>query len=153
MPTLVTSKRRAREWYLEVQDSAGSAWERIAGLNSLTPSGATTMVDVTDFEDEGFLRQYVGQRDGTVTASCHYAEAADGTKGDGIARVETLLGEVGPDSIGKFRIRRPLATSAVAFDASVSGPITLTGSGGGLNDPNAFDIELMISGEPAVATV
>lgn len=153
MPVALTSKLPARSWYLEVESATTGNWNRVGGINSMTPAGSNTTVDATDSESDGFMEQYIIQRGGTVTFDGFFAEAADGTKDAGVERVNDAVAEVGPAANRKFRIRRPLATSSVVFDAAVDAPITMTGTGGGMTDINGFSVTLMITGKPTETTV
>lgn len=142
----------ARDWIFEVQDSAGSTWLEIAGINSFEhdPNANNASLETTDFASDGEYEGIQVQRGGQLSLEGMVDRGAAGTTPDpGQVRVDVLGTLKGYASLGDFRFRHVDDTEWTLWDASVQPGA----KGGGNNDATSWGATIVRSGAATTAAV
>lgn len=127
-----------------ISGTADDVWTRIKGLNNLSHSPSSESADTSDFDSNGRGEHMKAQRgESWELAGFTLEDVATGDRDPGQAAVETLGQQVGPDSLGWFKVESP-GGNAIIFQGSVE--VTL--AGGGNNDAAAWGATIEVSGEP-----
>lgn len=142
---------RAMKFYIStgagtdtIPGTADDTWTQIKGLNSRTHADASVDADTTGDDSEGASEHMVAERGETWTLAGHkLIDTATGDLDPGQSAVEDLAGEVGPDSLGFFKVEYPGGNIEI-FKASAK----ITKPGGGHNDPASWQAVLRVSGVP-----
>lgn len=122
-------------------------WVAINGVNQFGPQWSGNQADTTTFSDGGWLTHLMASRGATFGIGGLVIESeADGSRDPGQEACEALALEIGQSSLKQFRITTP-GGNTVKFLASATAPIT-TGTGGGNDDPNGWQLDLTMSGAP-----
>ena len=122
----------------------GSGYTQINGLTTLTHSPSSTDADTTDFNSNGFEEHMKAARGTTWQMDGHTLEdIGTGARDPGQLLCEQLGQQVGPLSIGAFRITSP-GGNAVEFNGSID--VTL--GGGANNDAATWKATIKVTGQP-----
>ena len=136
---MAVKKVLARGWKLEIDDTG---FKEVKGLTSLTFANAKEDADITDFDSDGQQEHIPVQRGHSLSMEGFYLEdPANGDRDPGQEAVETLGAETGYDGIGTFKMTSPGGTEK-SFEASA----VVNSTGGGLNDPTGWSVELKVTG-------
>lgn len=115
---------------------------QIKGLNSRTHSDSSVDAETTGDDSDGLNEHMVAERGESWTIAGHkLLDTATGDQDPGQEAVETLAREVGPASIGYFKVEYPGGAEEL-FAASAK----LTRPSGGHNDPASWSVTLRQSG-------
>lgn len=127
-----------------IAGTADDTWTQIKGLNSSSHSDASSDADTTGFDSDGANEHMVAERGESWTLAGHkLIDSATGDLDPGQEAVEDLATEVGPDSLGFFKIEYPGGATEI-FKASAK----VTKPGGGHNDTATWQAVLRVSGVP-----
>lgn len=127
-------------------------WVEINGINSIGITWNGNNADTTTFENGGWMTHLKASRGATLSfQGLMIEDESDGTRDAGQAAAEAWALEIGQSSIKQIRITTPGGTTGV-FDASATAPIGL-GTGGGNDDPNGWNLDVEMSGEPTISTL
>lgn len=130
-----------------ISGTADDTWTPINGLNSLTHSDSSVDADTTGFDSDGHEESMVAQRGESWTlAGFKLLDTATGDQDPGQQAVEELAREIGPDSVGYFRLTYPGGGTEI-----FAGTAKFTKPGGGNNDPAAWSVALKVTGAPTYA--
>jgi len=132
----------ARNWTIEVENSAGDSFIEIDGLQTMTWSHSDEQLDTTNMNSNGKAENMIIERSQAVSLEGDWMEDPDdGSRDPGQERVETLGNEVGLSSIGTMKLTSPGGT-IYEFDATVS----LGEALGGRNEKSSWAATFNISG-------
>lgn len=133
----------ARMLVFEIRTSTGpDVYTEIKGLNNISHSDASVDADTTGFDSEGREETMVAQRGESWTISgFKLLDTATGDPDPGQEAVEELAREIGPASVGHFRITYP-GGATEDFDATAK----FTKPGGGNNDPANWSVIVKVTG-------
>lgn len=132
----------ARGWKVYIR-TAPSVYTEIKGLNTLTFDGEKSDADTTSFDTAGWTTHVVATRSMSLSLEGYFLEdPADMSRDAGQSAVETLGEAVGASSLGVFKLASPAGTIKY-FQASAS----VSGIGGGNEDPTGWSAELTVSGQ------
>lgn len=117
-------------------------WTPVGGLNTWSPSPEKNSADTTKFSNQGRKSHLVASRGDTFTfGGFRQVDEATGVRDAGQLACEALGDTVGQNSLGQFRHSRA-GGKVSTFMASA----TVTDGGGGNDDPDAWQLELEMSG-------
>jgi hypothetical protein len=118
-------------------------WTPVAGLNNWSPSPSKNSADTTKFSNGGWASHLPASRSLSMTFSgLKQVDPDTGDRDPGQAAVEALGLLMGPDGLGEFR--HSMVGVVNVFTASVNATV----GGGGNDDPDAWSVELEMSGSP-----
>lgn len=125
-----------------IPGTADDVWTQIKGLNSKTHADASADAETTGDDSDGANEHMVAERGESWTLAGHkLIDTATGDLDPGQEAVEDLAREVGPASLGYFKIEYPGGSTEI-FQASAK----VTKPGGGHNDPATWQAVLRVSG-------
>lgn len=123
-------------------ETAPGVWTPVGGLNTWSPSPEKNSAETTKFKDQGRKAHIVASRGDSFTfGGFRQVDEATGARDPGQLACEALAQLVGQNSLGKFRHSRA-GGKISTFMASA----TVTDGGGGTDDPDAWELELEMSG-------
>ena len=145
---MAITKFLARDIAIEIEDpSSGGGYTAIGGLNTLTHAPASTDAVTTDFDSAGRAEHMKAERGDVWTLAGFKLEDVLSGDGDpGQLLVEALSHEMGPLSLGAFKLTSP-GGNTIDFEASAE--VTLPG--GGNNDAGTWQAVITVSGPVAFA--
>lgn len=145
---MAITKVLARDWKLEINagDEASPDWIEVKGITSFTFGGSKSDADTTSFDDNGVQSHIVTSRQRTVSIEGYFLEDETGARDPGQQAVEDLAQQIGPASIGHFRLTSP-GGKQYEFRASA----VVSEVGGGVEDPTSWNVELTVSGHVTIA--
>lgn len=149
---MAPTKILARDWVFEFNTGTDAVptWVEIKGINSFSVDNSKNDADTTDFDSGGWAEHLVASRGMVVTLEGFRLEdSSDGTRDPGQEAVEGLADNIGPSSVGSFRIYYDLSNKGKSFKATAN----VTGPGGGNDDAAAWAVELTVTGAPTDITV
>lgn len=142
---MAVTKVLARGWKLEIAGT-DDTFTQIKGLASISFSNGKNDTDTTDFDSEGVQEHIVASRSQEISAEGFYlVDKKTGNRDEGQEAVETLAEQIGPESIGQFKITSP-AGKAKLFNASAN----IGDVGGGNDDATSWGVTLTVSGKMTV---
>ena len=146
-------KQLARLFDFEVFDPEADTeggYVEVGGVTNFSPSPETNMADVTDFDSEGWIEQFVASRGLSFDLEGHHIEDdEDGSLDPGQERLGELAMEVGPDSLEDFKLISP-GGKEIEMEVSIDGVPPGMSTGGGNDDPAEWSVTLNISGKPEI---
>ncbi len=129
---------------LNTGTEAVPVWTTVNHINKWSHSPKSNDADTTTFDDDGRMTHLKASRGDEFTLTGLYQE--DETTGDrdpGQEACEAWANEIGQPSLKQFRITSPSGVNVVGpFRASA----TVTIGGGGGDDPNAWELAMVVSG-------
>jgi hypothetical protein len=142
---MAVTKVLARHWGKYIK--SGGNYLNIAGIRSFGIDPNKQDVDVSDFDSNGWTEHMVAARGLTVTLEGFFMEdVATKARDAGQQAVETLAREVGPASLGSFRLTTPGGTTwTFSATAEVAGP------SGDVNAVADWKATLNVSGQVVIA--
>lgn len=140
---MAVTKVLARAFSFSIRTATGpDVFTPIRGINSFSNDSSKNDADTTDFDSGGVTTSMAASRSYSMTLDgMRLEDVTTGARDSGQQAVETLSTQIGPASIGTFRMTTP-GGKIKEFDASAN----VTGPGGGNDDPAAWSVELTISG-------
>lgn len=136
----------ARDWKVEIQkpNALEETYVEINGINSITFGSSKNDADTTSFDNGGVNTHIVASRGYSLSVEGMYlVDVNTGERDEGQQLTEDLADQIGPASIGGFRVTDP-AGNVRKFMASVN----VGDVGGGNDDPTSWGAECTISGKP-----
>lgn len=131
---------------LDIKD--GGNWIPVGGINSWSPSPEKNSADTTKFVNGGWKSHLPASRGLSLTFSgLKQVDESTGSRDPGQAACEALALQMGPSGIAEFR--HSMAGGIVNI---FEGSVNVTNGGGGNDDPDAWEIEIEMSGPPATTT-
>lgn len=130
---------------LEVNTGTPSVpvWTLVGGINSWSPSPTVNKADTSKFADKGRkTNMSVSTEDSFTFGGFRQVDEATGERDPGQLACELLSRDLGQDSRRLFRHTWAEGTVST-FEATA----TVTKGGGGNDDPDAWQIELQVSGD------
>ena len=144
---MAITKVLARDWIVEIETGEVPAFTPIKGLVSLSFDSDKGEADTTTFDEMGRKSHMVASRGNSLSLEGQYLEdEATGTRDPGQAAIEDLADKIGPSSLGTFQLTSPGGTVRT-FLASAS----VSGIGGGNDDPTGWKVDVVVSGSVTVA--
>ncbi len=131
-----------------ISGTADDTWTEIKGLNNISHSDASVDADTTGFDSEGVEESMVAQRGESWTiAGFKLLDTTTGDGDEGQEAVETLSRQIGPASVGYFKIVYPGGGNEI-----FAGTAKFTKPGGGNNDPAGWSVALKVTGAVTYGT-
>lgn len=138
----------ASEFPVFVKD-ATDAWIAIEGVNTFTLTPSSKEGDNSDFDNPGVERVLITSR-GTmmkIDGNAHW-DVDSGARSAGQARVLSFAGERGHLAVASFRVLLPGDQEYL-----LTGSVTATAFGGGVNDLAKFEVEVKASEDPIIQAI
>lgn len=118
-------------------------WLPVEGINNWSPNNGVAEADTTKFSDNGRHSGMSASTTDVLTFSgLTQSDDITGVRAPGQAACEALSRKLGPESRAQFRHSRPGGKVSI-FTATCQ----VTSGGGGNDDPDAWAVEVRISGE------
>jgi len=145
---MAVTKVLARDWGKDIRTSTGpDVYTNIAGIRAFGIDPNKQDVDTSDFDSNGWTEHMVAARGLTITLDGFFMEdVATKARDAGQEAVESLSRNVGPTSIGRFRLTTPGGTTWT-FDATAE----VGGPSGDVNAVADWKATLNVSGQVTIA--
>ena len=146
MAQVITLARNVA-FFINTGTDAVPVWTEIKGLVQHSWNMTKNDADITTYDSDGWNEHVVASRAKGVTLTGKQKEdVATATRDPGQLACETTAEEVGYNAMKKFKMSFESGRNLIGV-----GSIQVTPSGGGNDDPNAWEAVINFSGKPVLA--